>query len=112
MPTLLLRFWPYLAGLIAIIGLAGYLHHAGFESGRAAERADWRPRFAAAERARDEANAAARHTEALSIQKSQTAEAEHEKKVASLNLRADAAEQRYASLLRQRPARASCSAVP
>lgn len=112
MPTLLLRFWKPLAGLALLICAYGWAHHAGFESGRAVERADWQPRFAAAERARDEANAAAHRTEELSSQISQTAEAEHAKTVASLNLRAADAERRYADILRKHSASSRCGAVP
>jgi hypothetical protein len=106
-----LRFWPYLAGAALLIGSGWYLHHAGVVSGHAASEAHWRPLFAAAERARDDANLAALRKEADSTRLSQTAEAEHAKNVASLNLRAADAEHRYASLLRQHSAGASCSAV-
>lgn len=98
---LLGRFWPHLLIAAAIIGAGAYLRHSGYESGYAASEVQWRERFAAAERLRAEANEKARQTEADSIALTQTAEAEHAKTLASINLRAADAEHRYASLLRQ-----------
>jgi len=94
----LLRFWPYLAGAALVIGASWFLHHRGFESGYAASEAKWQPLFAAAEKARDAANEKARHKEEDSIQLSRMAEAEHEKSVASLTLRAADADKRIRAL--------------
>lgn len=110
--ALLARFWKPLAGAALLIGSGWYLHHAGYEAGHAASEAHWQPLFAEAERARDAANQAARQKEADSTRLSQTAEAEHAKILAYLNLRAADAEHRYASLLRQHSAGPSCGAVP
>ena len=110
--AMLVRFWKPLVGAALLIGSGWYLHHAGYESGHAASEAHWQPLFAQAERARDAANLAARQKEADSTRLSQTAEAEHAKTVASLNLRAADAEHRYASLLRQHSAGSRCGAVP
>ena len=108
---LLRRFWKPLAGAALLIGSGWYLHHAGYESGHAASEAHWQPLFAQAERARDAANLAAHQKEADSTRLSQTAEAEHAKTVASLNLRAADAERSNLSLVRQLAARSRCSAV-
>ena len=111
MPALLLRFWPHL--LIAVVITCGalYLHRHGYESGYAASEAQWQERFAAAERLRAAADERARRKEAGSIALTQKAEAEHEKTLASINLRAADAERRYASLLRQHSAAASSGTV-
>jgi len=112
MLPLLLKFWKPLAGAALLIGSGLWVHHAGYESGHAASEAHWQPLFAEAERARDAANLVARQKEESSIRLTQTAEAEHAKTVASLNLRAADAERRYASLLRQHSAGRGCVAVP
>jgi hypothetical protein len=96
--AMLVRFWKPLAGAVLLIGLALWAHHAGYESGHAASEAHWRPLFAQAERARDAANLAARQKEESSIRLTQNAEAEHEKVVASLNLRAADADQRIRAI--------------
>lgn len=66
MLPLLLRFWPYLAGAALVIAAYGWAHHAGYESGYAASEAKWQPKFAAAERERDAANARTQMKEAES----------------------------------------------
>jgi hypothetical protein len=85
-------------GAVVVIGSDWYFHHAGFNSGYAASEAQWQPRFAEAERARDAANAKARQQETESAALTQKTEADHEKAIASLNLRAADAEQRIRAL--------------
>lgn len=108
---LLGRFWPWLAGAVALIGLALYINHAGYKSGYAASEAHWQPLFAAATLARDEANARAAVQEARSKAQSDQSEKEHAESLASLALRADAAERSNRSLVRELAARARSGAV-
>jgi len=96
--SLLSRFGPYLVALAALSGAAWWLHHQGYESGYAASEAKWQPRFDAAERAKAVADEMARRKEAYSTALSQKVEAEHEKAVASLNLRAADADKRLRAL--------------
>src|SRR4051812_28872032 len=96
--ALLARFLKPLAASALLIGLGWYIHHAGYVSGHAASEAHWQPLFAQAERARDAANLVAHQKEVDSKALSQTAEAEHAKTVASLNLRAADADQRLRAL--------------
>lgn len=98
MLPLLLRFWPYLAGIALIIGAYGWAHHAGYESGYAASEAKWQPAFAKAERERDAANARTRTMEESSTHITQSIEAEHADKISSLNLRVADADQRIRAL--------------
>ena len=110
--ALLSRFWQPLAAIALVIGAWAWAHHQGFESGYAASEAHYTPLIAAAERARDAANSAARQKEADSKALSQQIEARHVEIEASLSSRADAAEHRYADILRHRSANSSCGAVP
>lgn len=61
--SLLLRFRKPLVILLVIAGAAGYLSHVRYESGRADERAVWKPRFDAAERELKVANEKVRRQE-------------------------------------------------
>lgn len=112
MLPLLLRFWPYLAGAAIIIGAGLWIDHHGYESGFAASEANWKPRFDAAERARDTANARADALQLASKHLSDEYESRHAQTVASLTARAADAEQRTAGLVRQLSARARCSTLP
>lgn len=105
------KLWPYPLGAAVILGAAWWIHHRGYESGFAASEAKWQPRFDAAERELTAANEKARRKEEDSKALSEQSEKQHAEKLASLNLRIDAAERRYASLLRQHSASASCGAV-
>jgi hypothetical protein len=98
MPTLLLKLWPYLAGLALLSGGALWLHHSGYESGHAASEASWTQRFAEAERARDAANLAARNKEADSNRLTQMAEAEYAATLQTLHETSAAADQRIRAL--------------
>lgn len=52
------KFWPlYLIAVGAFIGSGWYIHHSIYESGRADERAVWKPKFDAAARELVAANA-------------------------------------------------------
>jgi hypothetical protein len=95
---LLRKFWPWLAGAVLVVGSDWYFHHSGYVSGYASSEAQWQARFTEAERAREAANEKARQQETESIVVTQKAEADHEKAVASLNLRAADAEQRIHDL--------------
>jgi hypothetical protein len=95
---LLRKFWPWLAGVVIVVGSDWYFHHSGYISGYASSQAQWQTRFAEAERARDAANAKARQQETESTAITQKAEADHEKDMASLTLRAADAEQRIRAL--------------
>lgn len=99
--TLLLRLWPYLAGAALFIGGAAYLNHRGYAAGYAASEAKWQPLWKAADIARAEANARAATQEAQSKILTAAREKEYDEVVASIALRADAADGRVRDLMRQ-----------
>src|SRR6185295_18175217 len=109
---ILSRAWPYLAGAIALIGLAIYLNQTGYRSGYAASEAHWQPLFEAAARERDEANARASVLEARSTALSAESEKQHAESMAALQARASDAERTNRNLVRQFAARSRCGAVP
>jgi len=106
--TFLLRFWPYIAGALLIVAAGWYLHHTGYESGRAASEAHWKPLFDAAKVEYVKAEARADMQEAQSRTLSAKWEAEHAEQVASLTLRADAAQRTNVGLVRQLTAARRC----
>jgi hypothetical protein len=106
----LLRFWPYLLGCALLIAAGVYLRQAGYESGYASSEAHWRPLFLQAERDRDAAIEKNRKLENASRQITVESERQLHEAIASVSSRADAAELRYRSLLRQQSARPSCGA--
>jgi len=109
---ILSRAWPYLAGAIALIGLAIYLNQTGYRSGYAASEAHWQPLFEAAARERDEANARASVLEARSTALSAESEKQHAESMAALQARASDAERTNRTLVRKFAARSRCGAVP
>ena len=110
---LLRRFWPYLAGVALILGVGGYLHHTGYESGYAASEAKWQPLFAAAERELAAANARTEKTEADSKALSSESQRRIDETSKALHARADDYDNRLRSLsVRLAAARASCQSVP
>lgn len=110
--TILLRFWPHVLVAALIIGAGVYINRLGYESGYNASEAKWQPAFAAASKARDEANARARTLETASTQLSAQTEKEYADTIASLNLRAADSERRIFGLVRQLAQRPDSSAVP
>ena len=95
---LLRKFWPHLLAVGAIIAVGLWLRHAGYESGYAASEAKWHPLFEAAERELAAANARTETKEAASKVLSEQIEKQHAETMASLNLRASAADRRIRDL--------------
>ena len=111
--SLLMRFWPYLAGVALILGVGWYLHHAGYESGHAASEAKWQPLFAKAERELDAANARTRMKEAESNLAVAESQRRTDETLQTLHVRAADYDSRLRSLsMRYAAASARCSALP
>lgn len=108
---LLKRFWPYLAGAVALLVIGWHIYHAGYEAGYTASESRWQAAFAAAEKARDAANARADLAETQSRQISLESERHVAEIQASLASRAADAERANRDSLRKL-ARASCRTVP
>jgi hypothetical protein len=105
---LLARFWPILAGAMALIGAALWVNHAGYKSGYAASEAHWQPLFSAAAIARDEANARAALLEAASTAQTRELEKQYAEALSSLTLRSAGANRRIHDLSMRIAAASAC----
>jgi len=110
--TLLARFWKPLAGALVIIAALWWVHHHGFSAGYAKSEANWKPRFEAAERERDAANAKADAKEQLARQLSRESDERYARLIADNNARALDTQRDITRIVRLIAARASGGAVP
>jgi len=111
MPSLYLKLAGVAAVLLALAGIAGWIHHQGYVAGEAAKEAHYAPILAAVQRERDTAIARVAAQDGASARISADTEARHAQTVKDLTDRADAA--RLAMLGSLRHQASSCSrAVP
>lgn len=112
---LLKRFWPYVAVALAAAFILGGTYRTAYKAGQREREAHWQPLFAAADKARAEANARTANLEAASKALTATTEARYVETLQSLEARAADADVRVGKLMRQlatRPRSCEVSAVP
>jgi hypothetical protein len=94
---LLARFWKPLLGALVVLAIL----YAAYSHGRKVERSDWEPRFAAAERAKVEADARAEAKEELARRLSRESDERYAHTIARLNERAADAQRDIDGILRK-----------
>jgi hypothetical protein len=94
---ILRRFGPYLAIGVALMFVGWRIYAAG----KAAERAEWEPKFSAAEKAKAEADARAEAKESLARRLSRESDERYANTVLRLNERAVDTERTMRGILRQ-----------
>lgn len=110
--TLLARFWKPLAGALLILAALWWIYHHGFSAGYAKSEASWKPRFEAAERERDAANAKADAREQLARQLSRESDERYARLISDNNTRALDTQRDITRLVRFITARASGRTMP
>lgn len=108
MNPFLLRFWPYLIGLLLLGGLGWYLHHAGYKSGQAERESYYGPILRAAQSLAQAEQARLQRQETDSKVALMAQEKTHAENEINLKARADAAEHRYARILQDSARRTAC----
>jgi cbb3-type cytochrome oxidase subunit 3 len=94
--SLLARFWKPLLGTLVVLAIL----YAAYSHGRKAERAEWEPRFAAAEKAKAEADARAEAKEGLARRLSAESDQRYADTIFRLNERAVDAQRDIRQLVR------------
>jgi len=112
MPALYLKLAGAAVVLLALAGIAGWIHHQGYVAGEAAKEAHYAPILAAVQRERDSAIARVAAQDGASARISADTEARHAQTVKDLTDRADAARLAMLGSLRKLATLSRSCAVP